>query len=245
LKKSHSGNVQKNVVDVVVLAFSSSRSDPILRRKWRRLRELHTYSAPTTPPSRSSEIWWSSRWDRQHDGVVSMVESFRRQGFACLRGGKRTEKGGFRKRAAVPQKTCSQTGGGLCLFIAAYTITLEYVPSYKLTCPPRTRCSLRIDLLASYAGQTLGSYTCRQQPSCLCPDRIRCDRSNRSYACPAPYGRVGLRPNAMQAIPWLWPMPAPGASTSATLVIACTLCTLACHACILSLFFFFLFISSK
>jgi hypothetical protein len=116
LKKSHSGNVQKNVVDVVVLAVSSSRSvvvlvvsssrsDPILRRKWRRLRELHTYSAPTTPPSRSSEIWWSGSWDRQHDGVVSMVESIRRQGFACLRGGERTEKGGFRKRAAASQRT--------------------------------------------------------------------------------------------------------------------------------------------
>jgi hypothetical protein len=33
-----------------------------------------------------------------------MVESMRRQGFACLRGGKRTEKEGFRKRAAAPQK---------------------------------------------------------------------------------------------------------------------------------------------
>jgi hypothetical protein len=29
LKKLHSGNVQQNVDDVVVLAFSSSRSDPI------------------------------------------------------------------------------------------------------------------------------------------------------------------------------------------------------------------------
>jgi hypothetical protein len=90
--------------DVVVLAFSSLRSDPIQHRKWRRLREMHTYSAPTTPPSRSSEIWWSGRWDQQHDGVVSMVESMRRQGFACLRGGERTEKGGFRKRAAASRK---------------------------------------------------------------------------------------------------------------------------------------------
>jgi hypothetical protein len=90
--------------DVVVLAFSSSRSDPIQRCKWRRLREMHTYSAPTTPPSRSSEIWWSGRWDRQHDSVVSMVESMRRQGFACLRGGRRTEKEGFRNRAAAPRK---------------------------------------------------------------------------------------------------------------------------------------------
>jgi hypothetical protein len=90
--------------DVFVLAVSSSRSDPIQHRKWRCLREMHTYSAPTTPPSRSSEIWWSGRWDRQHDSVVSMVESMRRQGFACLRGGRRTEKGGFRKRAVAPQE---------------------------------------------------------------------------------------------------------------------------------------------
>jgi hypothetical protein len=61
LKKSHSENVQQNVDDVVVLAISSSRSDPIQRHKWRRLREMHMYSAPMTPPSRSSEIWWSSR----------------------------------------------------------------------------------------------------------------------------------------------------------------------------------------
>jgi hypothetical protein len=33
-----------------------------------------------------------------------MVESMRRQGFACLRGGRRTEKGGFKNRAAAPHK---------------------------------------------------------------------------------------------------------------------------------------------
>jgi hypothetical protein len=104
LKKSHSGNVQQNMDDVVVLAFSSSRSNPIQRCKWRRLREMHTYSAPTTLPSRSRKIWWSGRWDRQHDGVVSMVESMRRQGLACLRGGERTKKGGFRKRAAASRQ---------------------------------------------------------------------------------------------------------------------------------------------
>jgi hypothetical protein len=49
LKKFHSGNVQQNVDDVVVLAFSSLRSDPIQRHKWRRLWEMHTYNAPTTP----------------------------------------------------------------------------------------------------------------------------------------------------------------------------------------------------
>jgi hypothetical protein len=90
--------------DVVVLAVSSSRSDPIQRHKWRCLWEMHTYGAAMTLPSRSSEIWWSGRWDRQHDGVVSMVESMRRQGFACLRGGRRMEKGGFRNRAAAPRK---------------------------------------------------------------------------------------------------------------------------------------------
>jgi hypothetical protein len=37
LNKSHSGNVQQNVDDVVVLSVSSPRSDPILRRKWRHL----------------------------------------------------------------------------------------------------------------------------------------------------------------------------------------------------------------
>jgi hypothetical protein len=51
LKKSHSGNIQQNVDDVVVLAVSSSRSDPIQRCKWRRLREMHTYGAAMSPPS--------------------------------------------------------------------------------------------------------------------------------------------------------------------------------------------------
>ena len=76
LKKSHSGNVQQNVVGVVVLAVSSSRSDPILRRKWRSLREMHTYGAATSPPSLVQQVWWRDRLDLQHDGVVLMVESF-------------------------------------------------------------------------------------------------------------------------------------------------------------------------
>jgi hypothetical protein len=59
LKKTHSGNVQYNVDDVVVLAVSSSRSEPIQHRKWQRLREMHTCSTPTTPPPQTSEIWWS------------------------------------------------------------------------------------------------------------------------------------------------------------------------------------------
>ena len=59
LKKSHSGNVQQNVVGVVVLAFSSSRSDPIQRRKWRRLREMHMYGTSTSPPSSVQQVGWS------------------------------------------------------------------------------------------------------------------------------------------------------------------------------------------
>jgi hypothetical protein len=76
LNKSHSGNVQQNVVDVVVLAVSSSRSNPILRRKWRHLREMHTYGAVTSPPSLVQQVWWRDRLDLLHDGVVLMVESF-------------------------------------------------------------------------------------------------------------------------------------------------------------------------
>jgi hypothetical protein len=73
------------VVGVVVLA--SPPRDPIRskRHNGRRLRALHTYSATTTPPPRSSRVWWSGRWDQQHDGVVLMVESIRGQGFAYAR----------------------------------------------------------------------------------------------------------------------------------------------------------------
>src|SRR3954470_5783381 len=70
LKKSHSGNVQQNMVDVVVLVVSSSRSDPILRRKWRRLRVMHTYGAATSPPSLVQQVGWRDILDLQHDGVV-------------------------------------------------------------------------------------------------------------------------------------------------------------------------------
>jgi hypothetical protein len=41
------------------------------------------YSAMTTPPPRSSKVWWSGRWDQQHNGVVLMVEKFM-QGFVKL-----------------------------------------------------------------------------------------------------------------------------------------------------------------
>jgi hypothetical protein len=30
-------------------------------------------------------VWWSGRWDQQHDGVVFMVESICGQGFAYAR----------------------------------------------------------------------------------------------------------------------------------------------------------------
>jgi hypothetical protein len=76
LKKSHSGNVQQNVDDVVVLAVSSPRSDPIQHRKWRCLREMHTYGAARSPPSLVQQVWWRDRLDLQHNGVVLMVESF-------------------------------------------------------------------------------------------------------------------------------------------------------------------------
>jgi hypothetical protein len=43
------------------------------------------YSAMMTPPPWSSKVRWSGRWDQQHDGVVLMVESIYRQGFADVR----------------------------------------------------------------------------------------------------------------------------------------------------------------
>jgi hypothetical protein len=61
--------------DVVVLAVSFPRSDPIQHRKWRRLREIHTYGATMSPPSLVQQVWWRDRLDLQHDGVVLMVES--------------------------------------------------------------------------------------------------------------------------------------------------------------------------
>jgi hypothetical protein len=62
--RSHSGNIQMNVVGVVVLA--SPPRDPIRskRHNGRHLRALHTYSAATTPPPWSSKVWWSGRWDQ-------------------------------------------------------------------------------------------------------------------------------------------------------------------------------------
>jgi hypothetical protein len=80
--RSHSENVQMNVVGIVVLAFPPR--DPIRskRHNGRCLRALHTYSATTSPPPRSSKVRWSDRWDQQHDGMVLMVESICGQDFA-------------------------------------------------------------------------------------------------------------------------------------------------------------------
>jgi hypothetical protein len=70
-----------NVVGVVVLA--SPPHDPIRskRHNGRRLQALHTYSALTTPPPRSSKARWSGRWYQQHDNVVLMVENICGQNF--------------------------------------------------------------------------------------------------------------------------------------------------------------------
>jgi hypothetical protein len=55
-----------------------------------------------------------------------MVESMRRQGFACLRGGRRTEKGGFKNRAAAPHKS-HKAAGRTGPFIAGLPWTRSYV----------------------------------------------------------------------------------------------------------------------
>jgi hypothetical protein len=83
--RAHSGNIQINVVGVVILA--APPRDPIRSKhhNGRRLRALHTYHATTTPPPRSSKVRWSGRWDQQHDGVVLIVESICGQGFVYAR----------------------------------------------------------------------------------------------------------------------------------------------------------------
>src|SRR3954469_22699843 len=75
LKKSHSGNVQRNVVDVVVLAVSS-RSDPFLRRKCGASERCTRTMQRCILLSLVQQEWWRDRLDLQHDGVVLMVESF-------------------------------------------------------------------------------------------------------------------------------------------------------------------------
>jgi hypothetical protein len=62
--RSHSENVQMNMVSIVVLA--SPPRDPIWSKhhNGRRLRAMYTYNATMSPPPRSSKVWWSSRWDQ-------------------------------------------------------------------------------------------------------------------------------------------------------------------------------------
>jgi hypothetical protein len=109
LKKSHSGNVQQNMDNVVVLAFSSLRSDPIQRRKWRRLREMHTYGAATSPPYLVQQVWWRYRLNQQHVGMVLMVENFcSRASLTCSR-----ERGKW--RATIGPAARVGRGGGCAL----------------------------------------------------------------------------------------------------------------------------------
>jgi hypothetical protein len=83
--RSHSGNVQMNVVGVVILASPPRNLIRSKRHNGRRLRALHTYSTAMSPPPRSSKVRWSGRWDQQYDDMVLMVESIRGQGFAYAR----------------------------------------------------------------------------------------------------------------------------------------------------------------
>jgi hypothetical protein len=110
------------------------RSDQ--RCKWRCLRVMHTYSAPMTPPSWYSEIWWSGRWDRQHDGMVSMVESMRRQSYACLRGEKRTKKGHRVPSDRVP-------------FIGASEYTSSFLNTASAAAPLRGRQEENVSIVLS------------------------------------------------------------------------------------------------
>jgi hypothetical protein len=81
----HTGNVQMNVVGVVILASPPCNPIRSKRHNGQCLRALHTYSATTSPPPWSSKVRWSGRWDQQHDGVVLMVESICGQGFSYAR----------------------------------------------------------------------------------------------------------------------------------------------------------------
>jgi hypothetical protein len=74
LKKSHSGNIQQNVDDVVILAVSSSRFDPTPQVATSP-RDAHVQCSDVSsflgPASMVRD-----RLDQQHDGVVPMVENF-------------------------------------------------------------------------------------------------------------------------------------------------------------------------
>jgi hypothetical protein len=67
------------------------------------------YSAPTSPPPRFSKVWWSGRWDQQHDGVVFMVESIYGQGFAYAR---EVEEDWTNELVKLRQKTIGKKGYG-------------------------------------------------------------------------------------------------------------------------------------
>jgi hypothetical protein len=73
------------MVGVVVLASPPRDLIRSKRHNGRRLPALHTYSATTPPPPRSSKARWSGRWDQQHNGVVLIVESIYAQGFTYAR----------------------------------------------------------------------------------------------------------------------------------------------------------------
>jgi hypothetical protein len=79
--RSHSGNIQQNVVGIVVLASSPHNPFRSKRHNGRLLRAMHMYNATTPPPPWSSKVRGSGRWDQQHDGVVLMVKSICGQGF--------------------------------------------------------------------------------------------------------------------------------------------------------------------
>jgi hypothetical protein len=59
-----------------------------------------------SPPPRSSKVWWSGRWDQQHNGVVLMVESICGQGFAYAR---EVEEDRLKKLVKLEQKGLQRT----------------------------------------------------------------------------------------------------------------------------------------
>jgi hypothetical protein len=71
-----------NMVSVVILASPPRYLIRSKRHNGWRLQAMHTYSATTPPPPRSSKAWGRGRWDQQHDGVMLMVKSICGQGFA-------------------------------------------------------------------------------------------------------------------------------------------------------------------
>jgi hypothetical protein len=87
--RSHSGNIQMNMVGVVVLASPPRDLIQSKRHNGRRSRALHMYSATTTPPPRSSKVQWSGRWDQQHDGCGAYGGEYLRAGLRLRARGRR------------------------------------------------------------------------------------------------------------------------------------------------------------